>query len=499
MPTAILPDNTCRRSFLFLNYPLTSKPFRCLMPALRLWLAILIASPAIVMAEEATPDSTEQVSYYRDVRPILQGNCQGCHQPAKRGGDYLMTDHQSLLTSGESGSKAIVAGDPAASYLVELITPVDGKAEMPKDKPPLSEADQKIVLNWILQGAKDDTPDSAKDKYDAEHPPSYVRPPVLTSVAFSPDGQLLAVSGYHEVLLQKADGSGIAGRLVGMSERIESIAFSPDGTKLAVAGGSPGRLGELQVWNVADQALAFSLPVSYDNVYGVSWSPDGKLIAIGCGDNSVRGFNADSGKQVFFNGAHEDWALDTVFSKDGSHLVSVSRDMAVKLYEVKTQRFVDNVTSITPGALKGGINAVARHPSEDQVLIGGADGVPKVYRLFREKARKIGDDFNKIKDFPELPGRIYDVAFTSDAAKAVACSSLDGAGHVHVFNVADGKKVLELEGPLHAVYSISISPDNKRIASVGFDGEVLLHDLETGKQLSQFSAVPITTQTASNQ
>lgn len=473
------------------------------MPALRIWLAILIASPAIAMAEDATPDSADQVSYYRDVRPILQGNCQGCHQPAKRGGDYLMTDHPSLLTGGESGSEAIVAGDPAASYLVELITPVDGKAEMPKGKPPLSEADQKIILNWILQGAKDDTPDSAKDNYDAENPPTYVRPPVLTSVTFSPDGQLLAVSGYHEVLLQNADGSGIAGRLVGMSERIESLAFSPDGKLLAVAGGSPGRLGELQVWNVAERKLAYSISVSYDNVYGVSWSPDGSLVAIGCGDNSVRGFDAKSGQQVFFNGAHEDWALDTVFSKDGSHLVSVSRDMAVKLYEVKTQRFVDNVTSITPGALKGGINAVARHPNEDQVLIGGADGVPKIYRLFREKARKIGDDFNKIKDFPEMPGRIYDVAFTSDAAKAVACSSFDGTGHIHVFTVADGKKVLELEGPmgspLHAVYSISISPDNKRIASVGFDGEVLLHDLETGKQLKQFPAVPITPQTASNQ
>ncbi len=469
------------------------------MPAFRIWLAILIASPAIVMAEEASSDSAQTVSFYRDVRPILQGSCQGCHQPAKRGGDYLMTNHQSLLTGGESGSEAIVPGDLSASYLVDLITPVDGKAEMPQGKPPLAEADRTIIRNWILQGAKDDTPDSAKDKYDADHPPVYVRPPVLTSVAFSPDGKLLAVSGYHEVLLQKADGSGIAGRLVGMSERIESLAFSPDGSQLAVAGGSPGRLGELQVWNVDDRKLAYSVPVSYDNVYGTSWSPDGKLIAIGCGDNSVRAFDAGSGKQVFFNGAHEDWALDTVFSKDGSHLVSVSRDMAVKLYEVKTQRFVDNVTSITPGALKGGINAVARYPGEDQVLIGGADGIPKIYRLFREKARKIGDDFNKIKDFPEMPGRIYDVAFTSDAAQAVACSSLDGAGYVHVFNVADGKKALELEGPLHAVYSICISPDNKQIASVGFDGEVLLHDLQTGKQLQHFPAVPITRQTASNQ
>lgn len=467
------------------------------MTTSRILLAILFALPGLAVAEDNSSPASEEVSYYRDVRPILQANCQGCHQPAKRGGGYLMTDHAGLLAAGDSGAAGIVPGDTEASYLVDLITPTDGQAEMPQGKDPLSETDRQTLLTWISQGAKDDTPESAQAKFDAEHPPTYVRPPVLTTVAFSPDGEILAVSGYHEVVLQKADGSGVVGRLIGLSERIESVAFSPDGTQLAVAGGSPGRLGELQMWNVAEKKLAYSIPVAYDNVYGASWSPDGKLVAIGCGDNSVRAYEATTGKQVFFNGAHEDWALDTVFSKDGSHLVSVSRDMAVKLYEVKTQRFIDNVTSITPGALKGGINAVAGHPSEDQVLIGGADGIPKLYRLFREKARKIGDDFNKIRDFPEMPGRIYDVALTSDAKRAVACSSLDGDGFVHVFNVEDGKKLIELEGPLQAIYSISISPDNQRIASVGFDGEIFLHDLETGKKLNLFSAVPISPQTVS--
>ena len=40
-------------------------------------------------------------------------------------------------------------------------------------------------------------------------------------------------------------------RLVGLSERIQSLAFSPDGKYLAVTGGSPGRFGEVQVWDVA--------------------------------------------------------------------------------------------------------------------------------------------------------------------------------------------------------------------------------------------------------
>ncbi|NDD39357.1 MAG: WD40 repeat domain-containing protein, partial [Verrucomicrobia bacterium] len=109
--------------------------------------------------------------------------------------------------------------------------------------------------------------------------------PVVTSLDYSPDGKLLAVAGFHEVLLHQANGSGLVARLVGLSERIESVKFSPDGKRLAVAGGLPGRMGEVQIWDVEKRKLALSHSVTYDTLYGASWSPDGKLIAFGCADN----------------------------------------------------------------------------------------------------------------------------------------------------------------------------------------------------------------------
>src|SRR4029077_8434658 len=137
----------------------------------------------------------------------------------------------------------------------------------------------------------------------------------------------------------------LVGRLVGLAERVQSLAFSPDGKLLAVTGGTPGLLGEVQIWDVAKQRLKLSLPVTYDTVYGASWSHDGTRIAFGCADNSVRAIEADTGKQVLFQGGHGDWVLDTIWSKGSSHLVSVSRDMSMKLTEVATQRLVDNITS----------------------------------------------------------------------------------------------------------------------------------------------------------
>jgi mono/diheme cytochrome c family protein len=442
------------------------------------------------LAEETAPP--EAISFFRQVLPILRAkNCTGCHQPAKRGGEYVMTDFAALLKGGESGSPAIVPGKPAESYLVEQITPVKGKADMPKDAPPLAAAEIALIAKWIEQGAKDDTPASNKPQYDAEHPPIYLAPPVLKSVEYSPQGDLLAVAGYHEVLLHKADGSGLAARLVGQSERIESARFSPDGKLLAVSGGSPGRFGELQIWDVAQREMKLSLMIGYDTCYGASWSPNGKMVAIGCPDNTTRAYDVETGKQVLFSGAHNDWVLDTAFSVNSDHVITVSRDMSMKLVEVATQRFIDNITSITPGALKGGLICVQRHPAKDELLCGGSDGQPKVFKMVRTEARKIGDNANLLREYSAMPGRVFGVAFSPDGSKIAAGSSSDGKGEVRVYNAADGAVVWKVEIPEGGVYTVDFSPDGQTVACGGFDGDVRLLAAADGKLIKRFTPVEI--------
>lgn len=432
-----------------------------------------------------------QISYYSKIRPIFQVNCQGCHQPAKSEGGYVMTNFQQMLKGGESEEPAIVPGKPGDSQLLVQITPDGDEAAMPKNKKPLSLTDITLISTWIAQGAKDDTPASTRLQYDMAHPPVYNAPPVITSLEFSPDGKWLAVSGYHEVVLHKADGSGIAARLVGMSERIESAVFSPDGKWLAVTGGSPGRMGEFQIWNVEKKTLKMAQTVGYDTIYGASWSADGKLLAIGCPDNSVRAFDTTSGKQVLYNGAHSDWVLDTVFSVKSDHLITVSRDRSMKLIKIDTQRFIDNITSITPGALQGGLHGVDRHPTKDELLVAGSDGVPKIYKMVREKARKIGDDYNLIRKFDSLTGRIFDAKFSFDGQRIVAGSSFNGSGQIKVFNAADGKEICKIDIPQGGIFAVAFSKDGKVVAAGGFDGQIRLIDAASGKIIKQFVPVEI--------
>src|SRR5436305_11197848 len=94
--------------------------------------ATLSAAPAPKMEKE---DPNAPVSYFKKIRPILQAQCQGCHQPAKAKGGYVMTDFAKLIAGGDDCAKdkkqAVVAKVPDKSYLVQQITPKEGEAEMP--------------------------------------------------------------------------------------------------------------------------------------------------------------------------------------------------------------------------------------------------------------------------------------------------------------------------------------------------------------------------------
>lgn len=471
---------------------------------------LALAGPLAFAAEQPNT-APAKVSYARDVLPLLQQHCIGCHQPAKAGGSYLMTSRVEMLKKGDSDKVNLVPGKPAESNLLAEIIAQGGKPPaMPKNKPPLADKEVALLSRWVAEGAVDDTPVAARTLIDGANPPVYVLPPVVTALDYSPDGTLLAVSGYHEVLLYKGDGSGVVARLVGLSERIQSLKFSPDGKLIATSGGSPGRFGEVQVWDVKSRALKLSHSVTPDTLYGVSWAPDSSKISFGCADNTLRAIDL-TGKQILFQGAHNDWVLDTVFSREGDFLISVSRDMTVKLTEVATQRFIDNITSITPGVLKGGLQAVARRPIKertvvkqpiavgdatrdkvyDELLIGGHDGVPRLYRMHRTTKRVIGDDANKVREFEVMPGRIFALDFSPDAQRFVAGSSADGKGEARVYQVNDGKRVATLEGQKGGVYAAAWSPDGKSIASAGFDGTVRLNDAQTGKLVKEFVCVPL--------
>src|SRR6267142_1208754 len=104
------------------NSSAPGRPFmeRALTGAL-MALALASAFPARSSAAERQENKPgAKVSYYREIRPILQANCQGCHQPAKNKGGYVMTDFKRLLAGGDNEGAAIVPRHAEQSSILKM-------------------------------------------------------------------------------------------------------------------------------------------------------------------------------------------------------------------------------------------------------------------------------------------------------------------------------------------------------------------------------------------
>ena len=153
-------------------------------------LVLGLAWPAFLHAQDA---EQEKVSFAREVVPLLRARCHGCHQPAKAKGKLDLTRYATLM-GGED--PVVVPGKPEESLLLELVMPFDDEApEMPEDADPLSAEEVDVLRRWIAEGAVDDSTAKPGPLVDAKHPPVYPCLPVVTSLAYSPDGSMPARHG----------------------------------------------------------------------------------------------------------------------------------------------------------------------------------------------------------------------------------------------------------------------------------------------------------------
>lgn len=413
-------------------------------------------------------------SYFREIRPVLQHNCQGCHQPNLKSSNLDLTTYEGLKTGGKRG--------PAFGLLVQYLTG-ELKPQMPLGLPPLPPDQIDLVRSWVAAGGKDDTPEEARETIATAAPTVYALPPVLTALAFSPDGKMLAVSGNREILLHTLDGSAPPKRLPGLSERILSLAFSQDGSLLVAGGGTPSRFGEIQFWELPAVKLRRSVVMTGDTVFGVSLSPDGARVAVGCTDNTVRIVDTATGKELNKMGAHENWVLGTVFGVDGKRVVSVGRDGSAKLTDAASGAFQENVN-----LLRGQLAAVARHPARDIVVIGGEDRVAYVYLMDRPKNMKIADDTTLIRKLERQNGMIAALAWSPDGSRIAVAGA---APEVNVYDADTGARVAACTGHSAGIYSVAFSPGGATLATGGFDGTVRLYDAATGMLKKAFVPVPL--------
>lgn len=422
------------------------------------------------------------VSFHRDVMPILRINCIACHKPGKLKGGLDLTTHTALLAGGDAGP-AIKPGDADGSRLIETIC--GDEPEMPQESEPLLPQEVELIRRWVAQGAKVDEPASNHSRRPAE-PPVYESLPAVHSLAFSPDGGLLAVPGRYEIVLHQADGSAIVSRLPGDSPRLESVAFSHDGTLLVASGGAASEFGEVQIWDVAKRELVRSIKGSNDTFYGVSITRDNRQVAVGCADKLVRVFNVADGVEVMRCDNHLDWVFGSAFSNDGMRLATISRDKAAKLIDVATGHLIDDINRTRDPLI-----CLARHPIDDLVATGGTEGKIRLFRM-QPRGGRLAEGDNKeesfVREFEHMASPIQTIAFSPDGS-SVACGA--ASGEVRIFKTESGQRVVQINSGHGPVFALGFSSDGTRIATGGYDGRIRFYNSSNGEAIQDFASVAI--------
>lgn len=251
----------------------------------------------------------------------------------------------------------------------------------------------------------------------------------------------------------------------GHSYYVRSVAFSPDGK--IIASGSWDKT--IKLWNASSGIELKTLEGHPDFVGSVAFSPNGKLLASGSWDTNIKLWDVETGREIKSFYGHNGTVNSVVFSPDGETIISGSSDKSVRIWNITSGEVLKTLTGHTDE-----ITSIAVSADGKFIASGSIDKTIKIWDL------KSG---RELKTFAGHTAEITSVAISKDT-KTIASGSSDGT--IKLWSVEKGKEIKTLSNLGESVESVVFSSDDTTLFSGGLDNTISQWNLENGRELRTF-------------
>lgn len=277
----------------------------------------------------------------------------------------------------------------------------------------------------------------------------------VTSVAFSPDGQLLASGSLEKnIYLWNFKTGEQIGILQGHTSYVQSVCFCPDGKYLVSASSD----STIRVWDVRKKSCIKVLRGHKDNISSVKYCPDGQIIASASGDGTIRLWDAESGMCTCVLQGHTNKVKSLAFSPNGKYIVSASDDETVRIWDVATG---ENTNTLFGHSYW--VNEVDISYDGKYISSCSYDTTIRVWDF------QTGKEIYVLKQLEPA----YNIAF--DRTKNVL--AFGGGKDIQTFDVDAGIYIRTLHGHTESISAIEYSKDGNMIASASqSEGRIRIWD-----------------------
>lgn len=288
----------------------------------------------------------------------------------------------------------------------------------------------------------------------------------ITSVAFSPDGELLATSDASgNVQVWHVTNRCPVAHCEGHNNWVWSVTFSPDGQLLA----SCGQDLTIRIWDVQTgtclKILAGAEMGHESSVTCVAFSPTAPLLASCSYDHTIKLWDVNTGICQATLKGHTDCVWSLSFTPDGQTLVSGSEDLSLRFWQVNTGECLVNIAN----AHQAWIRSVAVSPQGDYCVSSSFDQTVKLWNLAHGECQHT------------LQGHILPIAAVaiSPDGQTIASASYDQTLRLWDRQTGQCRKVLHKHTQL--LWTVAFHPSGHYLASGGDDNRAIIWELATGQ------------------